>query len=59
MPPEKNTPIKRYWGKNQELEKLKFTTIKENELSNNTITEIIKNQIKKIVVENTEVCIVH
>ena len=31
---EKNTPIKRYWGKNQELEKLKFTTIKESELSN-------------------------
>ena len=56
---EKNTPIKRYWGKNQELEKLKFTTIKESELSNNTITEIINNQIKKIVVENTEICIVH
>ena len=59
MPTEKNTPIKRYWGKNQELEKLKFTTIKESELSNDTIIENINNQIKKIVVENTEICIVH
>ena len=56
---QKNTPIKSYWGKNQELECLRYGKIYENQLTDTTRKLIVINTIKKIEENNKTICTIH
>ena len=56
---QKNTPIKSYWGKNQELECLRYGTVYENQLTDTTRILIVINTIKKIEENSKTICTIH
>lgn len=53
------TPLKRYWGKNQELELLRYCTINENQIPLQKLIELEHKTIKEVVNNNKIVCKIH